>query len=184
MFSIVLKYAHILRERLVINNSRQGGGKMKTKTLVYGVGIIVAVLVSVYSFADDKEKYGFYVPKPNEEIFGTWVNKDYSGTRLVHPQKLVFRFWGYEEVYDKITDNNSSYQDTFFIVDKWTDSEGNIWYKVYEQTGQYRYGWFSLIRISKGGTVFEHINTEYPMMWPTESDLNPDNPNYRIFYRQ
>jgi hypothetical protein len=157
---------------------------MRTKMLVYVLVFLVAALAGVGSFANDKEKYGFYVPKPNEEIFGTWVNKEYSGTRLVHPQKLVFRFWGYEEEYTNIADNNSSYQDTFILVDKWTDSEGNIWYKVYEQNGQMKYGWFSLVKISKGRTVFEYIFNSYPLMWPKEADMNPDNPQYRIYYHQ
>ena len=157
---------------------------MRTKTLVYILVFLVAVLAGVSSFAADKEKYGFYVPSSKEEIFGTWVNKEYSGTREVHPQKLVFRFWGYEEEYNNIADNNSSYQDTFFLVDKWTDSEGNIWYKVYAQNGQMKSGLFGLVKISKGGTVFESINTLYPMMWPTVADMNQDNPQYRIYYRQ
>ena len=41
---------------------------MKTKGLVYGVAFLVAVLAGVCSSANDKEKYGFYIPKPNEEM--------------------------------------------------------------------------------------------------------------------
>jgi|WetSurSiteA1Bulk_404760.scaffolds.fasta_scaffold75777_2 hypothetical protein len=157
---------------------------MKRKMLVYGVVFLVVVLIGACSFSNENEKYGFYVPKPNEEIYGTWVNKEYSGTIQAQYQKWVFRFWGYAEQYNKIADTVSAFQNTFFLVDKWTDSGANICYKVYVQEGSYKYGWFALIKISKGGTVFEYIDAAYPLMWPTEADLNPDNPNYRIYYRQ
>jgi hypothetical protein len=170
---------HLVRSKI-----KQGSEKTKTKALVQVAVFLVVVLAGIGCYASDKEKYGFYVPKPNEEIYGTWVNKEYSGTLLAHYQKWVFRFWGYAEQYNNIADNVSVFQNTFFLVDKWSDSEGNICYKVYIQEGSYKYGWFAFVKISMGGTVFEYTDAAYPLMWPTEADLNPDNPKYRIYYRQ
>jgi hypothetical protein len=155
---------------------------MRMKTLVCVLIFIVAVLACVGSFANDKEKYGFYVPKPNEEIYGTWVNKDYSGAVLGHHQKFVSHFWGYWGAYNQVTDKAPTWYGTFILVDKWKDSEGNIWYKEYDQNGWSKYGDFSLDKISKNGTIIESVYNSY--MWPKEADLNPDNPNYRIYYRE
>ena len=157
---------------------------MKTKTLVCVLVFLVVVLTIVGSYASDKEKYGFYVPNPKEELYGTWVNKEYSGTLLAYYQKWVFRFWGYAKQYNNVADKLSVFQNTFFLVDKWSDSEGNIWYKIYIQEGSWKYGWFAVVKFSKGGTVFEYTDAAYPLMWPSEADLEPDNPKYRIYHRQ
>ena len=155
---------------------------MKSKMLVCVLIFIVVVLSSVRSFADDKEKYGFYVPKPNEEIYGTWVNKDYSSIVRRRPQKIVIHFWGYWEDYNKVTDATSIQRGTLTLVDKWINSEGNICYKAYWRSGESKYGDFMLHKISNSSSVIEYIYNSY--MWPTEAELNPDNPNYRIYYRQ
>ena len=57
---------------------------MKTKILMCGVVFFVLILTGVYSFADDKEKYGFYIPSWKEELYGTWINTDYTGTGEDH----------------------------------------------------------------------------------------------------
>ena len=102
---------------------------MKTKPLVCVLMVFfVVVLSGVYSIADDKEKFGFYVPKLDEEIYGTWINADYRRDDQPSAQKSIFYDWGYSVGFCKITDTFPIDKWTFIIVDKWSDYEGNIWY--------------------------------------------------------
>jgi hypothetical protein len=114
---------------------------MKTIAAVCGMVFIIVVLAGVCGFADDKEKFGFYVPSPSEELYGIWVNMDYGKTKSDWPQKIIIYDWGYAEGYLKVTDKDPCIKWagwpgipckwTYTIVDKWTDSEGNIWYREF-----------------------------------------------------
>lgn len=153
---------------------------MKTKIWLCGVIFLVIFLAGVCSFADDKEKFGFYVPKRNEEIYGTWVNKNYDG--ISKDQKIVYYYWGYGEFYRIVTNENPAERFGFTITDKWSDSEGNFWYKMYEITDNDYSVYFELCKISNNMTVLE---TAYNIgNYPTNADLIADNYRYRIRYRQ
>ena len=65
---------------------------MKKKTFACVLMLLVTIFVCLNSFGDDKEKYGFYVPRDNEEIYGTWVNITYPGS-IEYKQKIVMDFW-------------------------------------------------------------------------------------------
>jgi hypothetical protein len=125
---------------------------MKAKLLLCGVVFIVVVLAGVGSFANDKEKYGFYIPGEYEEIFGSWVNNEFKGTSA--------------------------------IVDKWTDSQGNIWYKSYDRDPDTRRAYLCLYKISADKAVLESVWSYTDS--PAEDDLNSKNPDfyYRIYYRR
>jgi hypothetical protein len=157
---------------------------MKTKALVCAVVFIFVVLAGIYSFADDKDQYGFYVPSRNEELYGTWVNPKYRGESEGSEQKFVTYNWGYSEGFLKVADKNPIERWTFIIVDKWTDTDGNIWYKVFNQEAGPLSGstWFTLNKLSENGTVMQFI-VDYGK-FPTEIDMNPDAINHRIFNRK
>ena len=142
--------------------------------------LLIMVLACLTSFGDDKEKYGFYVPRNNEEIYGTWVNMTYPGTSRMYPQKIVMHFWGEWEEYREATDENFA-TGTFVLVDRWTDSEGNIWYKDYIRMRNDINPTFELDKISKDGTVWEYVFGNHD--FPTADNMNSTNPYYRIFYR-
>ena len=156
---------------------------MKAKALVGGVVFFVAVLAGVCSFAVDKEKYGFYVPSPNEVIFGTWVNTKYDGGPYI-PQKLVDYHWGSYDVFMIATYKTLSFKGSGIIVDKWTDAEGNTWYKNYNREDWTTKGFFALEKISKDGNVKEFVWRYND--FPSEDDLNSKNldMHYRIYYKQ
>jgi hypothetical protein len=74
------------------------------------------------------------------------------------------------------------------IDDKWTDSDGNIWYKSFITIakGSWKgYKFQDLQKISQFGTVqeivFISVGELDPKLYPTEID--PKNDNYQIFYR-
>jgi hypothetical protein len=119
----------------------------------------------------------FYVPGRHEELYGTWLNVDYSGIVGGNFQKIVFDDWGYSYDYRSIADRNSL---TSTIVDKWTDADGDIWYREFEQCPGF-YGVLQLIRISDGGKTLEWV-FDY-RTFPEQEDLNPINVTYRVYYR-
>ena len=114
-----------------------------------------------------------YVPKENEVFYGTWVNMDYT----LRAQKVVMNSdgtWGWamsakSEPYMKYT---------YELKEKWTDSEGNIWYKV--RLKSHRGEEYALVKISNSGNTRESIfdSHEYP------TKIDPEEDNYRIYHRQ
>jgi hypothetical protein len=122
----------------------------------------------------------YYVPGPNEELYGTWISLEYSGFSSGYCQKMVFDDWGFAYNYLRITDTTSLDRWTSTIVDKWTDSEGGVWYREFEQCPGF-YTCLQLIRIREGGELLEWVYNF--TRFPVESDLNPDNITYRTYRR-
>jgi hypothetical protein len=147
---------------------------------IVAMTVLLTFLACLRSFGDDKEKYGFYAPRNDEEIYGTWVNMTYPGDSNQYPQKFVLHFWGEWEEYRHAT-QDTYLSGTFVLVDRWTDSEGNIWYKDYIRMRNCPYPSFELDKISKDGTVWEYVFS--PRDFPTADNMNSTNPYYRIYYR-
>ena len=155
---------------------------MKSRVLIIGASVIV---LSVFLLADWNP--GKYVPKENEELYGTWVNKGNYGGEF-SPQKEITTAAGVKK-FDKISDSVPLEEYTKLIDSKWTDVEGNIWYKTYGTVtaGFYKgYNWQGIDRLSKGATVWESCFVSVGQFdsayYPTRIDRF--GPNYRIEYRQ
>ena len=118
-----------------------------------------------------------YVPKENEEICGIWVNTEYSGAPM-DEQKIVI-YLGECEFYSMASIPVHSGRVKYTIVDKWTDSEGNIWYKRITEEHARRH---ELNKINKNGTTLEMVYSYIHSKFPTEID--PGHPEYHIYYRQ
>ena len=139
--------------------------------------IISVVFLLVASFLCAEELRVF----SNEEITGTWVNTEYTGFEY-YLQKIILFNWGYYEDYSKVDSTAYKKRGTFHIINKWTDSEGNTMYEsIVRQEGGIKCA-LELGKISKDKTTWE--STFNYINLPTESELNPDNINYRIYYRQ
>jgi hypothetical protein len=113
--------------------------------------VIAVILIMVAGCAPGK-----YVAKQNEQLFGTWTNEQNVGS-VYDPQKVVIAIDGYK-LYSKISDSVPSEENTWQIDSKWTDSEGNIWYKTFGTVtmGTYKGArWQELEKLSKSGTVWE-----------------------------
>lgn len=146
---------------------------MKTTKLVLGVLSVLVVLAFTLSYAEEEKAY---VPKDDEELYGTWVNEDYSGG-LYGAQKITIHPDGTYETFMKATDTTlESWKDTFTIIDKWTDSEGSIWYKIHCEGASGPA--YSLARISSSGSVYEEVSSHGD--YPTEMDSG--HYTYRIYY--
>ncbi len=118
-----------------------------------------------------------------EAINGIWVNKEYSG-RIADFQKIIIDpvdltiHWCY-----KSEAARPDYKHPYTIMGKWTDSEGDTWYKLeWLDRGNKRSKYLELSRISQSGMTLEFVNQRERLGWPTK--LDPDHPNYRIYYRE
>lgn len=156
---------------------------MKGRVLILGTAVILLSIIALGANAQDK-----YLPKEHEELCGTWTNGQ-NGGDIFHPQKAVIIYDGYK-LYSKISDSVPLEEGTFGIDSKWTDSDGNVWYKTFGTiTGKvYKgYRWQEIDKLSKSGTVWERalnpigVGDFSPGNYPTKIDLNE--PFYRILYR-
>jgi hypothetical protein len=128
---------------------------------------------------------GKYLPKANEELYGTWINEQNGGDKY-HPQKVVVTPDGYAG-YSKISDSVPLFTWSLSIDKKWTDSEGGIWYKILGIGKGVYEGEVSqeLYKLSKSGTIMERafvvVGKFNPSDYPREID--PNSFSYRILYR-
>jgi hypothetical protein len=161
---------------------------MKKHVTILGTLVCLLILVLLGSCAPGK-----YTLKANEELYGTWINKSYSGEfgppDKVHPQKEVIDSNGYH-VFRFVDDAAQFFEGAETITSKWTDSEGNIWYKTYESAwsnineGKSEVPHF-LYKLSKSATVRESVHairdTYTPSAFPTK--IEPNDSSYLVYTR-
>ena len=152
---------------------------MKTRTLTLGVIMILAVLIFIGNYASGDDNY---ILTENEEIYGTWVNPDYpkSNVETWFPQKIIIKPGGLYEYYSSRFDLVPGSISAFTFTAKWKDSEGNVWYRMiwkWKSEGNPRY---EIGMINNSGQTWEFINSydDYP------TEIDPNNPEYHIYYRQ
>jgi hypothetical protein len=149
--------------------------------------LISAALLFLIPFAAKAQEK--YVPTANEEFYGVWMcreNPDYN-----HPQKSVITADGYKS-FLHTPDTASQEEGTMVIDSKWTDSGGNIWYKILGTvtTGQWKgYNFQALEKLTNSGTIKESVfqpiglGTKFsPKYYPLTID--PSKPTYEIRYRE
>ena len=123
-----------------------------------------------------------YVPKENEEIYGTWTNADYEKASRDVDAKFIIVPDG-QEIYATVSSSVKRGILQYTIIDKWTDSEGNVWYKRHISRNYLEPPWGELDRISNNGTTLEFVfSTQVPAKCPTKID--PKDWSYLIYYRQ
>ena len=134
---------------------------------------------------------GQYTPKPNEELYGTWINTSYSGhydPSKNDPQKEIIDSNGYH-VFRFVDDAGQYFAGAETIISKWTDSEGSIWYRTYkgawsDVNGKTVVPHF-LYKLSKSATVRESVfairDTYNPGAFPSKIDSH--NTTYMIYSR-
>ena len=68
----------------------------------------------------------------NKELSGTWINmayKDIYDPEESQKQKIVFYTDGKFESFKATSESKADYKAVYKIEEKWTDKNGNIWYK-------------------------------------------------------
>jgi len=109
------------------------------------------------------------------KLCGTWANMEYAeGT-----QKLIISENGSYVGYAKANPTKACMQGNCKVVEKWSDSAGNRWYKsiFLSDNGEKT---FCLMKVSDSGNTIEcaEDSKEYPKIFSAEAY------SYRKFYRQ
>ena len=134
---------------------------MKTGRVLL-ISSVLLVIVSLRGIAQDR-----YVAKADEEIYGTWVSANLARTQL---QKYVLGA-GIMKRYRLLSDSTPLDEATFEIDAKWTDSDGNIWYRTHgvQTTGTYKdYTYVELDKVNNAGTIWEA--QFFPLAYKVEID--------------
>jgi hypothetical protein len=151
---------------------------LKPRTLMSILILVFAMLIMMGSCATSKKAY---VAKEDEELFGIWINFQYDGTNKyskvqINPDGTWFE-------YINSYDEKPPFRGEYTIIEKWTDSEGYIYYKtIVERNDVASDPLYILSKIQKDGNVYEDIWTTLHM--PEEFDTEKMLYLYRIYYRQ
>ena len=137
--------------------------------------IILSAVLGVFTgniFAQDTA----FVLKENEVYYGTWVNMDYQPN--AHPRQKIINFPGEWATYGSAESETTTETGTYKITDKWTDSEGNIWYKC-EVSFSFQKA-YELDKISNSGKTWEFVfsYSKYP------TKIDPGDAEYHIYHRK
>ena len=145
---------------------------MKTRMLTSILILVLIVCTAVLMGSKKKE----------EELYGTWINTNYNTVAkmakyVFKPESIRDDADGMYTLYVRDYDENPYESVSFRIEDKWTDDEGNIWYK-FEPFAVFKY--YALFKMSDSGQTLEMIfsNQDYP------TEMDPTDIEYRIYYRQ
>ncbi len=150
---------------------------MKTRMLVPILILVFAVMVISEGFATEKK----VTKRDYRFVSGTWINEDYDSYAFV--ARCELHRDGSWDGYNRILDTGKKVAGHYALVDKWTDSEGNIWYKTHVWWGSMVEGHpmeYKLDKFSESGKVWEYIGDKFA--FPTEIDES--HPKYHIYYRQ
>ena len=159
---------------------------MKTNASVFSVSIIVTVLLISASGATGKKMVE--VDDAMKSISGIWVNTEYSGTDIFHPQKFVLTSDGRVEFWMNTTLEYPTATGKYNVTKSWTDLKGNL-YSTIEL--EYYDGDKSqdLWKLDKSGNTLEVNYRMAGSGYPERIDPNPraKPPQYEyyfILYRQ
>ncbi len=149
---------------------------MNTRTMILAVSVTCLALIQVAGWAQEK-----YEPTATEELYGTWANE------AANPQEVVLTPGGFED-YASVSDSVPAESGTLRIDGKWTDADGNVWYRAFlavsagplkETKTQ------TLQRISSSGASREAVSVKVvefdPSLYPARID--PEDKSYLAYNR-
>ena len=121
-------------------------------------------------------------PVEDEPLYGTWANEERIGLG-----KYTYSPDGTSLFYRSGRDSEPFLEAHYTIEEKWTDEEGNIYYKIKSNTSSIPYDessavpWYSLNKIDPPGDGLEFVASRntYP-----EEIRSGTGYMYKILYRQ
>jgi len=149
---------------------------MKTRVLVPILILTLTVLITSEAHATGK---GSYKRAFRKDFVGTWINSEYNKwTESKLFAKLVIKSDSVMMAYDAETSEIPT-EITMRIDDRWTDPNGDTYYKVYITWSGYL-TMHELWRIDEAKETWD-LNW-YRASYPDE--INPKSGSYQIYYRQ
>ncbi|MGA2614686.1 MAG: hypothetical protein ABSG38_14705 [Spirochaetia bacterium] len=155
---------------------------MRKLVVLFASLVILLVMFGALGFGQEK-----YIPKPNEEIYGTWVNEQMNPPKTVNNPDGTFADY-FPASYSKPFRGG-----TTEIFKKWTDSEGSVYYDTFDTftSGMGIQGMKTqcLKKVSKSGTVLEWnwvaVSEFGPEKFPSTLDTKSEHDiaGYFIYYR-
>jgi hypothetical protein len=147
---------------------------MKIRTFVSILILVLAVLIFAGSCATGKKS----VKASEEPLYGTWVNPEYDDD-YSHPAIIILTADGKWTEYKKQADSNLWRQGVYTIIEEWTDSDGNSWYKSKWKNTITGGSGYEILKVSDYGNTLEHV-------WGYSEDieLNKEHYSYSFFSRQ
>ena len=157
---------------------------MKAGRIFLLTGAALTMLVAAGIFAQDRQ-----VSKANEELSGTWTNEKSINT--FHIQKMIIAADQLKE-YHEVSDASPYVEATQQIDGRWSDSEGELWYKI---SGRIKTGpwggrnYKALLKLTVSASVLEMVvsandgdsaSFDYPAKIEKYSAYNG---GYRLFHR-
>ena len=142
-------------------------GALQMKLFIFILSSLVLITLTGITLAGD------------EEISATWINTDYNHftfqKRVFNPDG-TFRFYRYE------SSPSPEIEGTYSIIEKWTDSEKILWYKLKAtviKKGKSTEDYYYLSKISDSGKKLEFVfhASDYLKV------INPDRKTYRVYFR-
>ena len=140
---------------------------------------ILALILGIVFFAFATEviagEWGYFA-KDQEELYGTWVNMKYGSCI---PQKIIYKPVGtfncFRDANSKVPDDGGRY----LVTGKWSDSEGNIFYKS-NWVGDWGEEAYQITKISSSGNTLEFmLGYDEP-----PKNIDPANIWYRKYNRK
>ncbi len=153
---------------------------MRKLMLLVGSLMILLFVSGASGFGQEK-----YIPKPDEELYGTWINEQMNPPRMVRSPDGSFAGY-FPATYSKPFQGGESE-----IFRKWTDSEGSVYYETFD-TFTFGSPMFNktqdLWKVSKSGKVLEMIRLVVgdfrPDRFPTfDTKIDHMSTEYFIYYR-
>ena len=134
--------------------------------------LALILIVTLLAFTTDSiaGERGYFA-KDNEELYGTWINMDYSGS----PPQIIFFNPDGTGAHSYSVKVDPAYKSKYLVTGKWTDQKGNIMYKTH-WVGNWKAEGYSLIKISNSGTTLELVFDQNESPKEIDSD--------HVFYRK
>ena len=115
---------------------------------------ISALFLSIVIFAFATQamagEWGYFA-KDQEELYGTWVNTKYVSSI---PQKIIYKPAGTFNCFKGVNSKAPCYGGRYLVTGKWTDLEGNIFYKS-NWVGDWGEEAYQITKISNSGNTME-----------------------------
>ncbi len=126
---------------------------MKARMYLQILIVIIAILIMMGNCATRKKAI-------SDEVFvkvwsGTWINVE-NNVRVIKFHKAIFHADGSYDHYYEIKDTIFHDTTKFTFYEKWTDTEGNIWYKAHWENNHFVEG-YSIGKFSNSGNTYEEV---------------------------